>query len=567
MSDYRKEERAMKNTTKALTILMGVLLLAVLIPAIGYAAVPQQITYQGQLTDTEGNPVPDGGYEMSFGIYNVPTGGTALWSEAQTVTVINGIYTVILGQSGNELDPTDFDGDLYLGVTLTPDSEMTPRQPITSVGYALRAQVADTVKEGAVTTVMLQDAAVDTTKVADNAITESKLGDATVTTVKIQDGATLSEIIDDDGTDSGLDADLFDGYDSSAFMPAGVDNWVDEAGDTMSGKLEISVPSGEGLSSTTASTVNYTSAIKGYASATNAYTYGVYGQSDSPLGAGVRGYASATTGDARGVYGRSESTSGRGVYGWATASSGDARGVYGKSDSTDGYGVFGYASATTGDARGVLGRSDSTDGRGIYGYASASTGTTYGVYGQSNSPSGWDFWAGGQGNYGPFTGAHEAKLSEGFPEEVEPGLIVAATGQAQIRQNPDGSVNLSSTLPTVKLADRANDKTVFGVLVSETTLPEDHWYEAAEGERFASVNALGEGRVWVSNSNGSIEAGDYITTSAIPGYGQKQNDDLLHSYTLGKAIETVDWDQVTETVEFNGMTYKVYLLAVVYTSG
>jgi hypothetical protein len=515
MSDYRKEERAMKNTTKALTILMGVLLLAVLIPAIGYAAVPQQITYQGQLTDTEGNPVPDGGYEMSFGIYNVPTGGTALWSEAQTVTVINGIYTVILGQSGNELDPTDFDGDLYLGVTLTPDSEMTPRQPITSVGYALRAQVADTVKEGAVTTVMLQDAAVDTTKVADNAITESKLGDATVTTVKIQDGATLSEIIDDDGTDSGLDADLFDGYDSSAFMPAGVDNWVDEAGDTMSGKLEISVPSGEGLSSTTASTVNYTSAIKGYASATNAYTYGVYGQSDSPLGAGVRG----------------------------------------------------YASATTGDARGVLGRSDSTDGRGIYGYASASTGTTYGVYGQSNSPSGWDFWAGGQGNYGPFTGAHEAKLSEGFPEEVEPGLIVAATGQAQIRQNPDGSVNLSSTLPTVKLADRANDKTVFGVLVSETTLPEDHWYEAAEGERFASVNALGEGRVWVSNSNGSIEAGDYITTSAIPGYGQKQNDDLLHSYTLGKAIETVDWDQVTETVEFNGMTYKVYLLAVVYTSG
>lgn len=54
---------------------------------------------------------------------------------------------------------------------------------------------------------------------------------------------------------------------------------------------------------------------------------------------------------------------------------------------------------------------------------------------------------------------------------------------------------------------------------------------------------------------------------AIPGYGQKQNDDLLHSYTLGKAIETVDWDTVTEVVEIDGKTYKVYLIAVVYTSG
>ena len=34
--------------------------------------------------------------------------------------------------------------------------------------------------------------------------------------------------------------------------------------------------------------------------------------------------------------------------------------------------------------------------------------------------------------------------------------------------------------------------------------------------RVGTVNALGEGRVWVSNSNGEIEAGDYLTTSIIP---------------------------------------------------
>jgi len=34
--------------------------------------------------------------------------------------------------------------------------------------------------------------------------------------------------------------------------------------------------------------------------------------------------------------------------------------------------------------------------------------------------------------------------------------------------------------------------------------PEDHWYEAEEGERFGAVNALGEGRVLVTNITGEI---------------------------------------------------------------
>ncbi|GMR11466.1 MAG: hypothetical protein BMS9Abin28_2298 [Anaerolineae bacterium] len=67
--------------------------------------------------------------------------------------------------------------------------------------------------------------------------------------------------------------------------------------------------------------------------------------------------------------------------------------------------------------------------------------------------------------------------------------------------------------------------------------------------------------------NGDIEAGEHISTSELPGYGQRQDDDLLHSFTLGKATETVDWDAVTETVASNGQEYRVCLLAVVYTSG
>jgi hypothetical protein len=180
----------------------------------------------------------------------------------------------------------------------------------------------------------------------------------------------------------------------------------------------------------------------------------------------------------------------------------------------------------------------------------------------------YDFYANGTGaNYGPFTGAHDVSFSNDFPYEILPGTIVSVTGETQVRMKKDGSVSLSSTLPSVELSNKANDKAVLGVLVKESFLPTDHWYDKNEGKRFGIVNALGEGRVWVTDVNGTIETGDYITTSSIAGYGQRQDDDLLHSYTLGKAIETVDWDAVSETVEFKGKDYNVYLIAVVYTSG
>jgi hypothetical protein len=186
---------------------------------------------------------------------------------------------------------------------------------------------------------------------------------------------------------------------------------------------------------------------------------------------------------------------------------------------------------------------------------------------QAGGPA-WDFYAAGYGtNYGPFTGGHEVKLSEDFPVDIKPGMIVSVTGKTLVRKRPDGTISLSSTLPTIRLSKVANDNTVFGVFVKEALPPTSHWYEKKKEDRFAIVNALGEGRVLVTNRNGNIEAGDYITTSNIPGYGQKQEDDILRSYTLGKAIETVDWDLVNETVVYNGQRVKVYLIAVAYTSG
>ena len=48
----------------------------------------------------------------------------------------------------------------------------------------------------------------------------------------------------------------------------------------------------------------------------------------------------------------------------------------------------------------------------------------------------------------------------------------------------------------------------------------------------------------VCNSNGNIENVDYITSSDYLGYGEKQDDDLLHNYTVAKATISCDFDFV-----------------------
>ena len=81
------------------------------------------------------------------------------------------------------------------------------------------------------------------------------------------------------------------------------------------------------------------------------------------------------------------------------------------------------------------------------------------------------------------------------------------------------------------------------------------------------VAAVGEGCVLVTNINGEIQNGDYITSSLIAGYGALQNDDILHSYTVAKCTETIDWDSLSNNINYNGQNYKSYLVGCTYHSG
>jgi hypothetical protein len=62
------------------------------------------------------------------------------------------------------------------------------------------------------------------------------------------------------------------------------------------------------------------------------------------------------------------------------------------------------------------------------------------------------------------------------------------------------------------------------------------------GDNRVIVNSLGEGAIWVANTNGNLVSGDYITTSNIAGYGQKQESEFLANYTVAKITMDCDFN-------------------------
>ena len=196
-----------------------------------------------------------------------------------------------------------------------------------------------------------------------------------------------------------------------------------------------------------------------------------------------------------------------------------------------------------------------------------------------------------------FTGQHNVLPAEGagivenLVEHV--GLIVRSTGEYCRFDEPSlswisgsNSITISEALPRVELTTTPNDKSAFGVI---SNMPNEYLVSTENGEyeqdqdgiakgfgniqqEQVRINSIGEGAVWIVNANGNLENGDYITSSALSGYGMKQADDLLHNYTVAKITQNCSFDLNStaykcEEFESGGETYRKAFVGCTYHCG
>jgi hypothetical protein len=99
------------------------------------------LSIQGSIQNSSGVALPDGQYELIFNIYDVATGGQAVWTETQPqVEIIGGLYSSILGlitPLTASRTPFNFTKPYYLGVTLKGKQEISPRAELSASAYSL----------------------------------------------------------------------------------------------------------------------------------------------------------------------------------------------------------------------------------------------------------------------------------------------------------------------------------------------------------------------------------------------------------------------------------------------
>lgn len=126
-------------------------LLLIVISSVSAFAGPTAIQYQGRLTDSAGQPVPDGDYQITFSLYTSTIIGLPAWdSKPATVKVQGGVFTTSFAPPQAVFLEND---NLWLEAKINSDT--LPKVQLQTVPYSVRANSADiakTVPDGSITT-------------------------------------------------------------------------------------------------------------------------------------------------------------------------------------------------------------------------------------------------------------------------------------------------------------------------------------------------------------------------------------------------------------------------------
>ena len=429
-------------------------------------------------------------------------------------------------------------------LTGTITSTQIGANQITTGALAVGAVTADTIAANAITsshissnsitTGMIQAGAIGATQIASNAITADKINAGAVTATKI---AALS-------------------IDASKIVAGSIGADQIAANAITAGKIAAGAVSANNIA---AGTITATQIASGTITANQLAAYAV---TAAKLDVNALSTAKFYCTDSNAAYS---------TYRNYTETSASTIAVGGICNNTAGGSVGVFGKAVGSGNIGVYGNNTSTGGVGVWGRSAA------GGYGVVTDQAMWatnGFHT--TGNVYSFTGSHSAFSYD----TIEIGDIVYVDSV-----NP---IDVNQTYPFVKTSESLNEKRVIGVVsysnddaylfmksnkaiykepdfdgfkfsnmnkIRDKYLPLLSKLENDRGIKYIGVNSIGEGMINVCSEGGNISSGDYICSSSIKGKGMKQGDDLLHNYTVAKALEAVDWSKEPSDTKMIACTY------------
>jgi hypothetical protein len=497
------------------------LLLVLLLSTISLAQIPRTLSYQGILSDTLGNPKPDGFYGITFRMYSSASGGSALWSETRSLQVKRGLFSTILGSQTAFPPSLAFDRQYWLSIQVAGDPELTPRIPLSSVGYSLNSLKADTAEFARA----------------------GLAGGGPTLSLPYADSASSPNAIFF-VSNQGIGGGIF----GHSRMSPGVFGGSDSA------SAVFGVTAGSALA---------TSGVVGMANSTIGFVNGVYGISiNSPYGIGTAGWGKrmgvyGVTDTGTGVVGQSNfnlgisglSTHGVGVRGEVTEAGPGAYGVYGISPGP--IAVVGEMRGTGGAGIGVRGTSAALNGTAVEGVATDASGVTTGIRGDATaSPQG----TGVSGKGGAVGGYFEATTPNGWAGvfngkvsvnilQINGGSDVAEpfdVGEAAVE--PGSVMVIDPDHPgKLKLCATPYDRRVAGIVSGAGEIRPGLTLRQTDVMEGSALVAIA-GRVYCRAEAilAPIEVGDLLTTSRMEGYAMRATDiDRARGAVIGKAMTSL----------------------------
>ncbi len=159
------------------------------------------LNIQGVLRDDQNKAVSDGTYQLTFKLYEAQTGGAEIWTEDQSLSITNGVYSALLGDV-TDLSGIGFSSQYYLGIAVDGGLELGPRIPLSLSPYSMAVVGSENVFPSSGTV------GIGTTSPSDNAKLQVEGGDLVVSNGEFHLSASNIKLdgnwISGDGDDEGI---------------------------------------------------------------------------------------------------------------------------------------------------------------------------------------------------------------------------------------------------------------------------------------------------------------------------------------------------------------------------